>query len=700
MGACPAKPPRMCRSSRLDCETEIAMLTFQGNGSDYRLDLSKGDLLRDGKVVQVAPKEWQLLLHFVTNPGVLFSTDELVAAVWDGLSVGEDTVTQAIHRVRKALGDPPKRPVFISTKNRRGYKFIAQVTQTAEGRPAPAQLPEVSRGASEPTITQANLQTPAVGASQTSSWVQCHGTKFEVPTGDRFWNELPLHAKRRFWLIGNSNKSWLTRDPKQSAILGDAIVRICLAGGSVCILSGTDQVNCVERTIKFLRRYVFNDRKESREERAARIEALIAGLNYSTIDGITYRAVVADDRALIIPLLNSPEFRDESMVIELNETRQSAIFEKYCGDIERLREKAQNYFPDRLTSSLTAGRVHHLTAPAEFASQLRALGIVPRDLVFYVTSSCNLRCSHCYVGSAVLNAEHAWSAKTIAAVIQSMDLDRLTIVGGEPLLFPGIVEILGAAAAAKVSERRLTTNLTTLSDDLIESIRASEFRVSVSLDGADARVHDSIRGKGQFDKTVGNLRRLVAAGVEVEVTHTVTPRSAVGFTGLVELLRALGVLRLNLHKVSPQGNALDNRQLVMSPTEWRAFLSGTVFATPRGKQPLTVRYPLLFATPSEYAELQDGGYHHHAKGSFYSSRGHRLVLYANGEVYVSSEAFGTDSNIGKVVDGHVVLNSTPRNELVLAREKTFQVSDINAELGGDPNYPISLSFSYRQTVTL
>ena len=75
-----------------------------------------------------------------------------------------------------------------------------------------------------------------------------------------------------------------------------------------------------------------------------------------------------------------------------------------------------------------------------------------------------------------------------------------------------------------------------------------------------------------------------------------------------------------------------------------------------------------------------------------------MVLYCSGEVFISSEAFGTDASIGRVVEGRFVANSTARSEIKLAGKNGFQVSDINSEIRGDDAFPIPLSFSYRRTI--
>jgi MoaA/NifB/PqqE/SkfB family radical SAM enzyme len=543
---------------------------------------------------------------------------------------------------------------------------------------------------------------PFEDAEQATKWVRCHGTKYNVPDTELFWNSLLTAAKQSFRLVGNSNKSWISKTESQSRLLGDAITRICKKGGEVHIVSGTDEERAIQPTKNFLQSYVFCDlADESAKDKQIRLNALVRGLTYSVVKYVNYRAVISDDTALIIPLLNTDKFRTESMVIELTKQLQPGQLNNYKGDIDRLIKDSENYFPKKWTKELTDGQLNYLDSPGDFIKGLASIGIVPRDFVFYITSACNLRCKHCYIGDDLLNAAQHWPKDNICALLRVLDLDRLTLVGGEPLQYYGINEVLDTVRVSRIKERRVTTNLTELSDENIVHLKNADFRVSVSLDGSTAELHDAIRGAGKFEKTVFNIRRLIAEGVDVEITHTVTNKTADKLKELIFLLRSLKVRRLNLHKVSAQGNALKNHDLVMSATQWRSFLDVLQkVARERGRQenPIIVRYPLLFVNSLEYEELKRDDYHHHVLRSYYSVRGNRVVLYCNGEVFISSEAFGTDALIGRIFEGNFVENSNARSEIKLAKQKDFRISDINSEIQGDEMFQIPLSFSYRKEI--
>lgn len=193
---------------------------------------------------------------------------------------------------------------------------------------------------------------PFEDGEQAAKWVGCHGTKYDVPHKEVFWNSLLTAATQRFWLVGHSNKSWIDRNASQSRSLGDAIVRICSSGGEVHVVSAK---KAIKRTKDFLQHHVFRERDgETAKSKQRRLKALTQHLTYSVSPRINYSAVVSDDRALIIPLLNTDQFRDESMVIELTKGLQPKQFDNYMGDIERLVEVADNYFPKKWANELSA----------------------------------------------------------------------------------------------------------------------------------------------------------------------------------------------------------------------------------------------------------------------------------------------------------------------------------------------------------
>ena len=88
------------------------------------MDLIGTEATRDGKVVTLSAREFQLLRYFIEHRGVTLSREELLKQVW-GYSANIYTRTVDVHvaSLRQKLEDDPKQPKFILTVQGLGYKF-------------------------------------------------------------------------------------------------------------------------------------------------------------------------------------------------------------------------------------------------------------------------------------------------------------------------------------------------------------------------------------------------------------------------------------------------------------------------------------------------------------------------------------------------------------------------------------------------
>ena len=104
----------------------------------YRLDLAQGRLTRQGQVVALRPRLFDLLVVLVENRGQMLDKDELLAAVWPDAAVEENNLTVSVSALRKALGDDQ----YIENVMRRGYRFVAEVKTVASETAVPVLPPE------------------------------------------------------------------------------------------------------------------------------------------------------------------------------------------------------------------------------------------------------------------------------------------------------------------------------------------------------------------------------------------------------------------------------------------------------------------------------------------------------------------------------------------------------------------------------
>ena len=87
-----------------------------------------------GQITRLEPKAMAVLMHLADRAGEVVSREALLAAVWPGVVVSDDSLTQVVIKLRKALGDDPQQPTYIQTISKKGYRLIAPVVHPDAAR--------------------------------------------------------------------------------------------------------------------------------------------------------------------------------------------------------------------------------------------------------------------------------------------------------------------------------------------------------------------------------------------------------------------------------------------------------------------------------------------------------------------------------------------------------------------------------------
>jgi DNA-binding winged helix-turn-helix (wHTH) protein/Flp pilus assembly protein TadD len=95
----------------------------------FLLDVTEQLLLRDGRPIPLKPKLFDLLLLLVENSGHVLDKNRLMSTLWPDTFVEESNLTVNIFALRKALGNSRNKHSYIETVPRRGYRFVANVTE-------------------------------------------------------------------------------------------------------------------------------------------------------------------------------------------------------------------------------------------------------------------------------------------------------------------------------------------------------------------------------------------------------------------------------------------------------------------------------------------------------------------------------------------------------------------------------------------
>jgi DNA-binding winged helix-turn-helix (wHTH) protein/predicted ATPase len=129
-----------------DIRKPIALSVYVFAG--FVFDPAVGELSRsDGSQARLRPKSAQVLEFLLDNAGRAVSREELLATIWPDISISEESITQCVADVRRALGSGSAE--LLRTLPRRGYLLSADVTYGAA--PAPTPTEAIPQSIAEPT---------------------------------------------------------------------------------------------------------------------------------------------------------------------------------------------------------------------------------------------------------------------------------------------------------------------------------------------------------------------------------------------------------------------------------------------------------------------------------------------------------------------------------------------------------------------
>jgi len=131
---------------------------------DFQVDALARTLQREQEIVMLNRRAFDVLLYLVQNPGKVVSRDELLKNSWPDTFVDENSLTQSISVLRRALEEKPGDNSYIVTLPGRGYQFVApvQVVATENGAIVPDVAMPTPSGSSGFLLEQQTIRTSVI----------------------------------------------------------------------------------------------------------------------------------------------------------------------------------------------------------------------------------------------------------------------------------------------------------------------------------------------------------------------------------------------------------------------------------------------------------------------------------------------------------------------------------------------------------
>lgn len=182
------------------------------------------------------------------------------------------------------------------------------------------------------------------------------------------------------------------------------------------------------------------------------------------------------------------------------------------------------------------------------------------SLYMYITDSCNLACRHCWItpkhqqgkeNGQYLKVEYIQKAIQEA---KSLGLKSVKLTGGEPTIHPKFKQIVEMINREKL-QIIIETNGILLDENLASFLRQNNVSfISVSMDGANEKSHDWLRGvQGSYEKALNGILNLVKAGLYPQMICTLHKKNASEIEDIVSLAEKSGCGSVKFNHVQHVG---------------------------------------------------------------------------------------------------------------------------------------------------
>jgi len=201
------------------------------------------------------------------------------------------------------------------------------------------------------------------------------------------------------------------------------------------------------------------------------------------------------------------------------------------------------------------------------------------ELVISLTNDCNLRCKYCFVGEKnfkkkIISKEYideAIDSVYELAKIKNKKEVFITFFGGEPTLYPDLIEYSIETAKNRLKDLKVSFGITSngvFNQRIKDLLTKNNFTVTISMDGLPKfqdkqRVTANNEGTSHIiEKTIKDLK---AQGINVIVRMTITQEMIYEFKETIEYLSNLGVKIIHFEPMTMGGRAKENETSLSRP---------------------------------------------------------------------------------------------------------------------------------------
>ncbi|MGA1840700.1 MAG: radical SAM protein [bacterium] len=208
-------------------------------------------------------------------------------------------------------------------------------------------------------------------------------------------------------------------------------------------------------------------------------------------------------------------------------------------------------------------------ATADPMSIYKAMKWYPRFVVWELTLACNMSCAHCGSSAGASRADELNLDEMLRVCdeLGELECERLTLLGGEPLIHPHWEDIAARLQKNNVRVNVITNGWTLHEEDLCDRLkRAGLTIIGISIDGLE-KSHDKMRRPGSFKRIEKGMDLLKERGISMAVCTVITSDSIKDLDGLYDFIIDKGVKVWQIQIASPLGRLKPDDPLIIKPEQ-------------------------------------------------------------------------------------------------------------------------------------
>lgn len=193
------------------------------------------------------------------------------------------------------------------------------------------------------------------------------------------------------------------------------------------------------------------------------------------------------------------------------------------------------------------------------------------SLYVFLSWACNLRCRHCWARKDSHAPSGELTADEVINVIEQgrpLGLSNIKLSGGEPMLNKSrFLQLIRYFRDTKLNNS-IESNGTLIDEEIAEALKEANTVVAVSIDAAEAELHDKYRGVvGSHDKTTNGLKLLRNIGVRCQILTAVAKDNLSQIEAIVRKYAPLGVSAFGVNAIQPSGQGIYLKNIVLNELE-------------------------------------------------------------------------------------------------------------------------------------